>query len=299
MWDREATAFVLRTPLLPLDVLAELNHGHDDGCAGEGAVADAPPRQSVTSAEASPDWEARLRGILARNDVQDAIFLASPEVAESLRDAVRKGEALHARLRCTLMSYVIRACCRPTPFGLFGGYSLGTIGNRTYLVIPPAQHGKRHTELHATTIAAIAERVAQRYTTNIRYCANSSLHRSGDSWMFVEGLGRDLDRRHNLVRITAQEPVTAIITAAHVPTHFSDLAAVASSTSPEWFPTPDSARELLQELIDCQVLESAVSPPATGAAPLEALIRELRFVPPAQEEYRTLRKLRATLRAPS
>ena len=76
------------------------------------------------------------------------MFVASPSLAAAV-DLWRK-EPDSDRGRAaerSLVSYVLRAAARPTPFGLFAGCTTGVIGERTCLRLGGRGHYRRHTRL--------------------------------------------------------------------------------------------------------------------------------------------------------
>ncbi|MCG5218036.1 lantibiotic dehydratase [Streptosporangium sp. KLBMP 9127] len=76
--------------------------------------------------------------------LMEAIAVASPDFArelEAIRDGRRPENAKVRRVALNLAKYVIRATCRPTPFGLFAGVATGGFGER-----PVARWGDAHTK---------------------------------------------------------------------------------------------------------------------------------------------------------
>ncbi|MGD8430871.1 MAG: lantibiotic dehydratase, partial [Ectothiorhodospiraceae bacterium] len=126
--------FVLRTPLLPF---AEL-----EAWSGELRY---PQSRAREGADLESDIESdrqmlrrRLRPLLDSAPVRQAVYIASPSLAESLSawlespDAGRGGKA-----ESSLVSYLMRMAGRATPFGLFAGCSIGRIGARSQLALAP------------------------------------------------------------------------------------------------------------------------------------------------------------------
>src|SRR5438552_18348714 len=72
---------------------------------------------------------ASLRALVADPAVREAIFLASPSLEESLEYWERDPSSERGKkVELSLVKYVARLSSRATPFGLFAGVSLGTIG---------------------------------------------------------------------------------------------------------------------------------------------------------------------------
>src|SRR5439155_4786301 len=112
---RHSGFFAVRTPLLPFDELVAW---------GDGLAATAEALEE--DRELLRD---RLGKAVTRAELREAIFLASPDVAE-LIDAWADAPDSPAGQRCerALVRYFSRATGRCTPHRLFAGLSWGTIG---------------------------------------------------------------------------------------------------------------------------------------------------------------------------
>src|SRR5256714_603259 len=121
--------FVLRTPLLPFTEVTAWG----DGLQAP-AAAGAPGGLDQAVAADRAQLRRRLEDIVTTPGFRDALFVASPGLAAAA-DLWRK-EPDSDKGRATersLVSYVLRAAARPTPFGLFAGCTTGRIGERTCL----------------------------------------------------------------------------------------------------------------------------------------------------------------------
>src|ERR1051326_9554625 len=122
--------FVLRTPLLPFNDFLSLSEGLTCHCGNQPAMHDQryeADRKMIRT---------RLQSLVQRPEVQEAIWLASPDLMESLSrwwsdPESEKGQ----RLEMAVYRYVARMTSRSTPFGLFAGCSVGRIGEGTRLEI--------------------------------------------------------------------------------------------------------------------------------------------------------------------
>ena len=98
--------FVIRTPRMPVDELLALGDTEQQ------------------TRQALDNW-------IARPEVKEALYLASPSLLERLQQA-ESGKQNHKqrkKLEQALLKYMIRMCSRPTPFGLFSGIHMGKIGS--------------------------------------------------------------------------------------------------------------------------------------------------------------------------
>ncbi len=147
--------FALRTPLLPFAELVTLGDGLTATAASPSLVADAlaADRRLV---------QGRLRALVARPEVREALFIASPSLDESLPMWLDAPDSERGqKVERTLTRYLARMTTRPTPFGLFAGCSVGTLGATTQLTLGGRDGYRRHTRLDndylSTLIDALLE----------------------------------------------------------------------------------------------------------------------------------------------
>src|SRR5829696_2263958 len=102
--------FVLRTPLLPFDELLKWS--------------------------AQDDQRLFLTKLVARPEIKEALFVASPDLVNAVKAWKTDPDSKRGRrVETSLVRYFLRMAGRPTPFGLFAGYSLGRIESNTQLVL--------------------------------------------------------------------------------------------------------------------------------------------------------------------
>jgi len=142
--------FVLRTPLLAFDELI----GWSDGIGARDAAEDAEKLLKAFE-EDCVLLRARLKAIVTRPEVREALFLASPTLDDSIDLWLRAPESERGQeVERTLVRYFQRMAGRPTPFGLFAGCSVGTVGEDTRLAIGPCAQSRRQSRLDANYLCA-------------------------------------------------------------------------------------------------------------------------------------------------
>src|SRR5262245_13709992 len=120
---RAAGFFVLRAPLLAADTLRRW---------GEAGV----PAEGEDPLVARERARSLLREVIERPEVREAIYVASPSLSERLGKWIADPETkAGAKVEAALVRYFARMCSRPTPYGLFAGFSVGEIAARTELVL--------------------------------------------------------------------------------------------------------------------------------------------------------------------
>ncbi len=319
--------FAFRTPLLPFEEVEAWSAGLAAPAAGaeELAAALAADRAML---------RARLGALAERPDVAEALFVASPSLAEAL-DTWRRDPDGKKGLRAerALVRYFLRMASRATPFGLFSGCSTAVLetgdappapdagggapaeGNegdegdaavssrtapRTRLVLGPRAGYRRHTRLDMDYLFALCEELerAPEMRRELRYRPNSSLYRAGGRLRYAEARLDDKVRSHHLVAVEASDYLEATLERARDGALAADLAAAlvtAEGAAAEVEISREDADAFLTELIDSQVLVSDLSPPVTGPEAIHDLVDHLAGLDAGQEGARRLAAARDAL----
>jgi thiopeptide-type bacteriocin biosynthesis protein len=259
--------FVLRTPLLPFDELDAWTEGAD-----------------------AQLLERRLREAYERPELREALYLASPQLCETL-DAWESEQA--RKWLPALVSYFERAASRPTPFGLFAGCSLGEIGERSCLELEERSRYRRHTRLDMDYLTALARALEADPSVRRRlsFRPNSSLYRAGGRVRYAESRFNGTVRSYHLVAVDESVELEETLSRGSAGATPDELAAplVGDEVS------VDEAKGFIDELIDAQVLVSDVEPTLTGLEPVPALIDALAEHGETAEPASALRSARDSL----
>lgn len=285
-----AEEFVLRTPLLAHTVLDAWALGTEIGSAPDERLDDAVARDREL-------LRARLRELVARAEVREAIYLASPTLDASL------DEWLHARDVTTthkvergIVRYLLRMATRPTPFGLFAGNTVGRIGDSTHLRLFARREYRRHTRLDAEYLANLLSALLQTRAVRdaTKYYGNSSTYTICDRlhYVFCEVGDR---RRHSLCRVEPTDALLSTLARAADGATPVELAQALSDSDPDI--SAADAAEFVQELIDVQLLVPELELTITGGAAIDTIIDQLRAtaVDMAQETATILENVRTQL----
>ena len=261
--------FVLRTPLLPFTEVTAWGRGLQAPAAGEdpGVLAEAVAADRV-------QLRRRLEDIVTTPEFRDALFVASPSLAAAV-DPWRKdpdcdkGRATER----SLVSYLMRAAARPTPFGLFAGCTTGTIGARTRLRFEGMSRYRRHTRLDMDYLWNLAEAVERDPDLHgeLEYRPNSSLYQVGDRLLFAEARQGQTGRSYRLVAVGITPYLMQTLARARDGAGLGTLAAALVDHDI----TRADADEYVAELADSQVLVADVRPQLTGAPPTDTMAATL------------------------
>ncbi len=282
---RASGFFVARTPTLPIDHLRGFGGG-------------ASPSLSNAADEARRLTRI-LRDLALTPVVREALFVASPSLDDALDpwaahvDDAGEGDTRRDAVTLALVRYVTRMAWRATPFGLFSGCTMGTLGAQTRLDLASRQEARRHTRLDTHYLWAVAKTLESDAAawTAARYRPSSSLSAGAEQLRYVEARvdAKTRERSFHLVAAEASDYLVATLARAQPGATARELAQplVGDDIS------EDDALAYVHDLIEAQLLESDLTPVVTGAEPLDAMITALGRHPLA----RILDEARARLRA--
>jgi len=282
-----ADFFVLRTPLLPLDALIRLSAGLEAALADPSQLPDAWSRDRARLRE-------RLQALVREPVIREAIFLASPDLDQAIaRWLTEPGDSRAESTERAVMRYITRMASRPTPFGLFAGSGVGTIGATTRLAVSERAACHRHTRLDMDYLALLTEALARdpSLAPVVRYTPNSSLFRSGDRWRLVETRMRDRNRSQHLVAVDDSDAIASTIERARQGATRATLAAALVDDDI----SVDEADAFVGELIESQILVPDIECPVTGREPLAYLVDLLTRADEGERVTQVLEQVAAAL----
>jgi thiopeptide-type bacteriocin biosynthesis protein len=264
--------FALRTPLLPFDELLAWSDGLEAASAD-----DDPPRLDAALAADRARLRCRLQAVFARPEVREALFIASPDLEEHLdlwlhepdREAGQKMER-------ALVRYFARMAGRATPFGLFAGCSVGTLGAENSLVLAERARYRRHTRLDMDYLVLLTDALARvpELRNGLTFGVNTSLYPARGRLRYCEIRRNGTGWTHHQVALEATDYLEATVALA------CDCATRSALTTALLEVDPDAPRdeveEYIGELIDNQVLVSELRPEVTGPEPIRRLASQLR-----------------------
>jgi thiopeptide-type bacteriocin biosynthesis protein len=283
--------FVLRTPLLPFEEMAAWS----EGLEAAGALSD--PRGLEAALERDrARLRARLRALVARPEVREAVFLASPSLDEALEIWQKEPDSKQGRkLEPAVVSYISRAAARATPFGLFAGWTTGTIDTQTRLRLQARERYQRHSRLDMDYLWALAEAVERdpQLRKIFMYEPNSSLYEAAGRVRLAEARLGDDGRSYHLVAVDKTPYLTAALERAQGGAALEAVAEVLVDGEI----SQAEAEEYVAELADNQLLLTDARPPVTGDEPVHALVASLSRHPETAQMGERVDEARAALEA--
>lgn len=264
--------FALRTPLLPFDELLGWGDGLQAASAG-----DDPMRLEAALAADGVCLRQRLRRICVWPEVREALFVASPDLEQRLDLWLGDPDCEQGqKIEATLVRYFARMAGRATPFGLFAGCSVGTLGERSHLVLAARASYRRHTRLDMDYLVMLTDALARQ--PNLRpmltFQVNSSLYPTHGRFRYLEVRRNGTGWTHHHVALAATDYLAAVLARADQGAGVDGLAAALLQGEPD--APQEDANQCIADLIDNQVLVSDLRPAVTGPEPMETLMARLR-----------------------
>lgn len=229
---RSGGFFILRTPLLPFETLLDW-------------------------ANAGPDEEkllAHLRALAARPEVAEALALASADLSAALEEKPSR------KVLLALARYVVRMSSRSTPFGLFAGCSVGTVGETTDLELPPLTAYARRTDPGLELLLRVSDALDEETRQRAPLVPTSTRYELAGQLRYVEERGLEHPLR---AARTGRELRTALALAAQRPAAKELAAALAR----ELGAPAEAAERYVGQLVANQILVPDIRPRPTADDP--------------------------------
>jgi thiopeptide-type bacteriocin biosynthesis protein len=235
--------FILRTPLLPFDTLLDW-------------------------ASAGPDEDsllAHLRALAERPEIAEALALASADLGAALAEKPSR------KVLLALARYISRMSSRATPFGLFAGCSVGTLGETTNLQLPPLADYGRRTDAGVELLLHVSEALDEETRQRAPLSPTSTRYELAGQLRYVEERGLDHPLR---AARTGRELRTALSLAAQrLPA--KDLAAALAR---ELGAPIEAAERYVGQLVSNQILVPNIRPRPTADDPARDFAARLRAI---------------------
>lgn len=235
--------------------------------------------------------------------IQEAIYLASPELYQQLRKWLDQPAAPHAsadeeRLVLTLYKYLLRMSSRSTPYGLFAGFSTGQIADApTQLRLAPAEvRYHKHARLDMNSVAELCKQLLAdpELRTQLTFFANNSLYKTPDAYRYYEYQLGHKRRAYHLVSVKASAYLDQVLAAAGSGANYGHLHGLLTGQGV----APAAATSYLSRLIEGQLLLSELEPTVTGQEFFHCLVDKVMALAPAHPRLPQLLDMQARLREP-
>jgi thiopeptide-type bacteriocin biosynthesis protein len=287
---------VMRTPLLPLEELQAWTAGLQAPRLDRETAEDAAFEEAI--AHDRRLLRTRLEALLERPEIAEAIFLASPDLVESIPQWRRDPESKKGkRTEDGLVRYFLRMATRSTPFGLFSGCTSGRTGERTRLALDERHAYRRYSRLDMDYLFALCEHLSRdpEIRASVLFRPNSSLYESAGRLRFAESRVRGSLRTYHLVAFEAFDALRDTLQRAAGGARLHDLAEMLVASDADGEITLADAAAFLDDLVDNQLLLPDLALPVTGEDHTAELRKQLDALQVAAEARRRLAHAESTL----
>ncbi|SHN33725.1 lantibiotic dehydratase [Mucilaginibacter sp. OK098] len=205
----------------------------------------------------------------------DAVAIASPDLFESC-EKLKNGQITDSKkalkIKVTLLKYLNRICYRPTPFGAFASCSTLHWGGSKDIVIDELNMSF-HISLDTLFLCQLIEKLELEFKPLLSYRLNSSIYKAGNEYRFYYQALAQGSKKYKVNAIDAtneldkvyelclKDPIPYEVIIGHI-CEQSDYANA-------------DVVEFVNDLIDAQVLVSALEPRLSDSDPLLQLINVL------------------------
>jgi len=229
-----------------------------------------------------------INEILQNVKLREAIFISSPNLTSELEklEVVSITEKDREKIIQSAMRYWLRACYRPTPFGIFAGISLGNVSNETLIETVGQHQYRKNTRLDTHFLSTVVQGILSHddIIKSVKWFANNTVYEVFDSVRFIKYHIDKNNRTHQLANASRSEYLSLVMRRASNGSTIGELAD--SLVSDEI--TAEEASEFIKEMISERLLLSDLEPQVTGQEYHVQLLGKLKSLPEANSYRKKL-----------
>ncbi|MCD0474027.1 lantibiotic dehydratase family protein [Flavobacterium sp. EDS] len=204
-----------------------------------------------------------LKELLQIPFISEAIYIASHELHSEMIKYLNGGKIENSkRIENSLLKYISRMGYRCTPFGLFSGCSIGSIGLTNKIEVNGYDSHVKKSRIDMNYLCSLIQNIEldMQFRENLTYYPNTSLYKIGVELRYVEYTYINSERKHFTISIDNSEYLDRIIEIAKNGATINSLA----QSIVEDDITLEIGLDFIHQLIDNQVLVSSLNPNVTG-----------------------------------
>lgn len=215
-----------------------------------------------------------------------ALYIGSRELVKELNRFIEHPGEFNDKkinkLKSSLYKYWVRACSRSTPYGVFAGCSLGTIGTETKLAVDGPDKAIQQVRLDMDYYTKVCSYILQEphIRKDLKFFTNNSVYKIGDKFRYAEYTITNNRRKYLLSSITNSVFIEQIIDKAQAGLTIAEM--IQLILTEDNTITQEEADAFVNELIDAQLLISEIEPHITGPDNLLRLIDRMESVTDAK-----------------
>ncbi|KIA95640.1 MULTISPECIES: lantibiotic dehydratase family protein [unclassified Flavobacterium] len=204
-----------------------------------------------------------LKELLQIPFISEAIYIASHELHSEMIKYLNGGKMENPkRIENALLKYISRMGYRCTPFGLFSGCSIGSIGLTNKIEVNEYVSHVKKSRIDMNYLCSLIQNIELdlEIRENLTYYPNTSLYKIGAELRYVEYTYINSERKHFTISIDNSEYIDRIIAIAK---NGATITSLAQSIVEDDI-TLEVGLDFIHQLIDNQVLVSSLNPSVTG-----------------------------------
>ena len=241
----------------------------------------------------STDESKLLLKLLQQPGVDESIYLASPDLYTAWQSAKVNPNGLDDALKKALWRYVIRSYSRATPYGLFAGVGVGTIGPSSRAMFGPTTW-KTVSRPDSLALLTISRRADEDLSIRLllHYRLNNSLYETAEQYRFSERTGSHHQPKIVLSSLPHTPDLQTLVNFLRVRGSAS-YAELITLYGPEY---QQQVKIYVNQLIYDQFLISNLALPVTGSSAADYLLKQLKTLGTEYPLYQQLSKASSLLR---
>jgi thiopeptide-type bacteriocin biosynthesis protein len=216
-----------------------------------------------------------------------ALYIGSRELVKELNRFIEQPAEFNDKkinkLKSSLYKYWVRACTRSTPYGVFAGCTLGTIGEKTDITVNGPAEATQQIRLDMDYYTKVCNYILQEphIRQDLKFYTNNSLYKIGDKFRYAEYTINNNRRKYLLSSITNSVFIEQIIEKAATGLSIAEMVQLILMEDDTI--SHEEAEAFVNELIDAQLLISEMEPRITGSDNLLRLIDRLETIADAKD----------------
>lgn len=204
----------------------------------------------------------------------EALFLASPELCYIQDRHMQEGRQSLDR---TLYKYRTRASVRCTPFGLFAGCSVCTVGNGpTEICLEPVEKYRKGLRFDLQLVDAVIRKIRTipELKSGLKYYPNNTCYTLGDQLRYMECCEKGGQMAFGVSQVDDSQYLEAVIAKAKEGALIEDLVRRLAEMGIE----SCEAQRFVDEMIEAQLLVDELNMNATGVHPAGQVLNALKRI---------------------
>lgn len=218
------------------------------------------------------DYLKLIQDTIDKKEFQEALSLSSQVLYKQIYSEKITKLELTEKMQQSVFNYLVRMCSKSTPYGLFSGYSIAHLDRKSDFIID--NNITVYCSLDFEVIYGIVNNILQNtgiWNTSWRYYPNDTLYELNDKYYFLEYKIIHGIRSYELTSVDKNEYLEKIFDYSKNGLALSDILTLLDDEDIE----DEEKREFIEEIVNCQLLQSDLLPSLSGADPLMTLLPKL------------------------